>query len=127
MGGSCKLCSSIEHLAKDCELRKENSIGLGNKALEMGLLVGENDKNQDSARTLGADEDDFHELARKKAEVEKEVNQNGNNGEKKKKKIQKGKRRRDDDDEGEEGDGGAVRRIGGGGEKKISSARVVDF
>ncbi|KAK7020560.1 hypothetical protein R3P38DRAFT_2970183 [Favolaschia claudopus] len=60
-GGCCKLCGETSHLAKDCGLRKQDS------AHDSGTLgVG---------REVGADEDDFHILRRRKAEVDSDEKQ----------------------------------------------------
>ena len=60
-GGSCKLCESVEHLAKDCPLRKENAT------VASAAVISSNK----GGASVGADEDDFHEFARKKREVDR--------------------------------------------------------
>lgn len=50
-GGSCKICRSVEHLAKDCPLPDE---------VRLGTVVG----TQSGAKHMGADDDDFHDIAR---------------------------------------------------------------
>ncbi|TDL24284.1 hypothetical protein BD410DRAFT_767502 [Rickenella mellea] len=57
-GGSCKLCGETSHLAKDCGLRIQQPSA-------STIYVG-------SGQEAGADEDDFHILKRKTAEVDKE-------------------------------------------------------
>ncbi|SAM64105.1 uncharacterized protein UBRO_08403 [Ustilago bromivora] len=70
-GGSCKLCSSVEHLAKDCPLalRNEGKSKKNDpeaKKLVNQVIVGSTKEE----RGLGGDEDDFHNFARKRAQVE---------------------------------------------------------
>ncbi|KAJ1020145.1 hypothetical protein NDA16_004425 [Ustilago loliicola] len=72
-GGSCKLCSSVEHLAKDCPLalRNEGKSKRGDaeaKKLVNQVIVGSTKEE----RGLGGDEDNFHNFARKRAQVEVE-------------------------------------------------------
>lgn len=70
-GGCCKLCNSVEHLAKDCPLSiraAPSSASALSLAAMSGGMVGEGVGD----RQAGADEDDFHMLARKRAEVERE-------------------------------------------------------
>ena len=50
-GGSCKICRSVEHLAKDCPIPDE---------VRLGTIVG----TQANSKQLGADSDDFHDIAR---------------------------------------------------------------
>lgn len=50
-GGSCKICRSVEHLAKDCPIPNE---------VRLGTVVG----TSSSSRHIGADDDDFHDVAR---------------------------------------------------------------
>ncbi|EIW83099.1 hypothetical protein CONPUDRAFT_52948 [Coniophora puteana RWD-64-598 SS2] len=57
-GGCCKLCGSTAHLAKDCELRKGDTR---TSTSVVGLT-----------KNVGADEDDFHVLKRRTAEVDKD-------------------------------------------------------
>ncbi|CUA66661.1 phosphoribosylformylglycinamidine synthase [Rhizoctonia solani] len=57
-GGCCKMCGQTDHLAKNCPLRKPEA------AKESVYFSGEH--------TGGADEDDFHTLRRRNAEVVKE-------------------------------------------------------
>ncbi|EMD33674.1 hypothetical protein CERSUDRAFT_159922 [Gelatoporia subvermispora B] len=56
-GGSCKLCGETTHLAKDCPLRKKETVTASTVFLGTG-------------REAGADEDDFHTLKRKNAEID---------------------------------------------------------
>lgn len=63
-GGCCKLCKSVDHLAKDCDLRT-NAAGV-NTISNAALRMGERDAK------AGADEDDFHSLSRKRREIEEE-------------------------------------------------------
>jgi len=56
-GGSCKVCGEVTHLAKDCPLRAKDTQG---DAFVLGMSTG------------GGDEDDFHVLKRRKAEVDRE-------------------------------------------------------
>lgn len=72
-GGSCKLCSSVDHLAKDCplSLRNEGRSIKGDKdakALVNQVIVGSTKEE----RAAGGDEDDFHNFARKRAQVDQE-------------------------------------------------------
>lgn len=63
-GGCCKLCQSVDHLAKDCHLRT-NASGvntISNAAIAMGGQHGNG----------GADEDDFHSLSRKRRAIEED-------------------------------------------------------
>ncbi|KDN52608.1 hypothetical protein K437DRAFT_292900 [Tilletiaria anomala UBC 951] len=86
-GGCCVLCSSVEHLAKDCALRREGHAG-GTAAVTLISSTKEA-----GSIALGADEDDFHALARRKQEVEKEIAHEAEaNGGKSKKKGSKRKR-----------------------------------
>ncbi|KAI0298584.1 hypothetical protein BC826DRAFT_1103078 [Russula brevipes] len=55
-GGACKLCGETTHLAKNCTLRKIE----GNA---VATLLG-------TGREAGADEDDFHTIRRKNAEID---------------------------------------------------------
>lgn len=64
-GGSCKLCSSVEHLAKDCDLRSSSATVATN------ATVG------GAKRQVGADEDDFIDFARRKVEVDREEKREG--------------------------------------------------
>ncbi|KZO95568.1 hypothetical protein CALVIDRAFT_499897 [Calocera viscosa TUFC12733] len=57
-GGSCKLCGEVTHLAKDCVLNTRDTQG---DALVLGMST-----------EGGGDEDDFHVLKRRKAEVDKD-------------------------------------------------------
>ncbi|KZT58856.1 hypothetical protein CALCODRAFT_494304 [Calocera cornea HHB12733] len=57
-GGSCKLCGEVTHLAKDCPLNTRDSQG---DTLVLGMTTDG-----------GGDEDDFHVLKRRKAEIDKE-------------------------------------------------------
>ncbi|KAF9076122.1 hypothetical protein BDP27DRAFT_1313930 [Rhodocollybia butyracea] len=57
-GGSCKLCGDITHLAKDCSIRKKDT---GSLAAVLGL----------EEKHVGADEDDFHTLGRRKQELDR--------------------------------------------------------
>lgn len=50
-GGSCKICRSVEHLAKNCPIPEE---------IRLGAVIG----TQASDRHLGADDDDFHDVAK---------------------------------------------------------------
>lgn len=50
-GGSCKICRSVEHLAKDCPIPDE---------VRLGTVVGV----QTQGKRIGADDDDFHDVAR---------------------------------------------------------------
>ncbi|KAH9830713.1 uncharacterized protein C8Q71DRAFT_784166 [Rhodofomes roseus] len=56
-GGCCKLCGEITHLAKDCGLRKKADSTTPSVVLGTG-------------KDAGADEDDFHMLKRRNAEVD---------------------------------------------------------
>lgn len=64
-GGCCKLCQSVEHLAKDCPLRRSEATQASNATMWGGQGSG-------WAGARGGDDDDFHAFARKKAEVERE-------------------------------------------------------
>ncbi|PWN22433.1 hypothetical protein BCV69DRAFT_281427 [Microstroma glucosiphilum] len=64
-GGCCKLCSSVEHLAKDCDLRSSSATVATN------ATVG------GAKRQVGADEDDFIDFARRKVEVDREEKRDG--------------------------------------------------
>ncbi|CAE6460783.1 unnamed protein product [Rhizoctonia solani] len=57
-GGCCKMCGQTDHLAKNCALRKPEV------AKESVYFSGEH--------TGGADEDDFHTLRRRNADIDKE-------------------------------------------------------
>ncbi|KAJ1304774.1 hypothetical protein OPQ81_005910 [Rhizoctonia solani] len=57
-GGCCKMCGQTDHLAKNCPLRKPDA------AKETVYFSGEH--------TGGADEDDFHTLRRRNADIDKE-------------------------------------------------------
>ncbi|KAI0049864.1 hypothetical protein FA95DRAFT_1581497 [Auriscalpium vulgare] len=57
-GGSCKLCGETAHLAKDCGLRKPEVVA---RAAFLG-----------TGREAGPDEDDFHTLRRRTAEVDRD-------------------------------------------------------
>ncbi|KAI0305620.1 hypothetical protein B0F90DRAFT_1699495 [Multifurca ochricompacta] len=57
-GGSCKLCGETTHLARDCTFRKTE----GSAAV---ALLG-------TGREAGADEDDFHTIRRKNAEIDRD-------------------------------------------------------
>ncbi|CAE6439072.1 unnamed protein product [Rhizoctonia solani] len=57
-GGCCKMCGQTDHLAKNCPLRKPEA------AKESVYFSGQH--------TGGADEDDFHTLRRRNADVDKE-------------------------------------------------------
>lgn len=50
-GGSCKICRSVEHLAKDCPIPDE---------VRLGTVVG----TRTTGGHIGADDDDFHDVAR---------------------------------------------------------------
>lgn len=50
-GGSCKICRSVDHLAKDCPIPEE---------VRLGTVVGMQSKDQ----KMGADDDDFHDVAK---------------------------------------------------------------
>ena len=52
-GGCCKICRQVDHLAKDCPLPNE---------VRLGTMVGEGRGHT----CQGADEDDFHIIARPK-------------------------------------------------------------
>ncbi|KAI0256064.1 hypothetical protein BJV78DRAFT_1118019, partial [Lactifluus subvellereus] len=56
-GGSCKLCGETTHLAKDCALRKTGHA--------VATLLG-------TGHEAGADEDDFHTIRRKNAEIDRD-------------------------------------------------------
>lgn len=71
-GGCCKLCQSVDHLAKDCSLRT-NAQGV-NTISNAAISLGGGDPNFKS----GADEDDFHSLSRKRREIEQQENTLGN-------------------------------------------------
>ena len=64
-GGSCKLCGKVDHLAKDCplSLRKEHT----DAGIAINSIVGST-----SQGNLGGDEDEFHNLARKRAHIHNE-------------------------------------------------------
>ena len=75
-GGSCKLCGETDHLARNCKLRDKGAVKTSsfnarrnshkvNPAVMNTTLLG-------TGREAGADEDDFHALKRKSAEVDKE-------------------------------------------------------
>lgn len=55
-GGECKICHSVEHLAKDCPTRSEKE--------KPAFVIG--------TGTIGgnADEDDFHVLSSRKTDIE---------------------------------------------------------
>jgi len=57
-GGSCKLCGETTHLARDCTLRKTEGSAVA-------TLLG-------TGHEGGADEDDFHMIRRKNAEVDRD-------------------------------------------------------
>lgn len=65
-GGCCKLCQSVEHLAKDCPLRTSSATAATNATMAAGW------GSERGRRNMGADDDDFHAFARSKAEVERE-------------------------------------------------------
>lgn len=71
-GGCCKLCQSVDHLAKDCTLRT-NSQGI-NTISNAAISLGGADPNMQA----GADEDDFHSLSRKRREIEQQEKMTGN-------------------------------------------------
>lgn len=50
-GGSCKICRSVEHLAKDCPIPDE---------VRLGTVVG----SSSNGTNIGADDDDFHDVAK---------------------------------------------------------------
>jgi zinc finger CCHC domain-containing protein 9 len=55
-GGCCKICRSVEHLAKDCPLPDE---------VRLGTVIGLQSIEGSNAIPLGgADDDDFHDMAR---------------------------------------------------------------
>ncbi|TIA71149.1 hypothetical protein E3P92_02764 [Wallemia ichthyophaga] len=59
-GGECKICKSVEHLAKDCPVRSDQE----KEARRPPLIVG-------TGETGGnADEDDFHVLTARKTDIE---------------------------------------------------------
>ncbi|KAJ7097866.1 hypothetical protein B0H15DRAFT_937262 [Mycena belliarum] len=60
-GGCCKLCGDTTHLAKDCGVRRQDSI---KDSVVFGI-----------GREAGADEDDFHTLKRHKTEVDRDEKQ----------------------------------------------------
>jgi hypothetical protein len=66
-GGSCKLCSSVQHLARDCPLslraQPAGAAALGIAAMTGAQHLGQGD------REAGADEDDFHQLARRRVQL----------------------------------------------------------
>ncbi|KAL7410127.1 hypothetical protein BDY24DRAFT_344410, partial [Mrakia frigida] len=69
-GGECKICRGKDHLARDCSLRRDEQIATT-------LLPHPNQSttstdSQDLEGPIGADEDDFHVLKRKRYEVELE-------------------------------------------------------
>ncbi|THV07643.1 hypothetical protein K435DRAFT_709696 [Dendrothele bispora CBS 962.96] len=57
-GGCCKLCGETTHLAKDCDLRKKDTNILAR-------VIGIDDN-------VGADEDDFHIIGRRKHQLDKD-------------------------------------------------------
>ncbi|KAF5385517.1 hypothetical protein D9757_005412 [Collybiopsis confluens] len=57
-GGTCKLCGDVTHLAKDCSMRNKDP-----DKLTAVLGIKEVD--------LGADEDDFHVIGRRKQELDR--------------------------------------------------------
>lgn len=68
-GGCCKLCESVEHLAKDCPTRKDATLGttvLGVPDAAMNGMRGQR------ATHTSADDDDFIAMARARTEVDKE-------------------------------------------------------
>ncbi|PWN30450.1 hypothetical protein BDZ90DRAFT_215722 [Jaminaea rosea] len=67
-GGCCKLCQSVEHLAKDCPLRRSETTQASNATQGMWGAG----RQWEGQRGGGADDDDFHAFARKKWEVERE-------------------------------------------------------
>ena len=78
-GGSCKLCGLTSHLAKDCELRSQGSLGRSVSARCLTSCMLYTDSTSKSAMLLGsvhgeggADEDDFHILKRRRDAVQKE-------------------------------------------------------
>lgn len=83
-GGSCKLCSSVEHLAKDCPLRQSSSTAATNATLTYSTANHAKRSHHDSSSRRqsntnandggggGADDDDFHDFARKRRQVDVE-------------------------------------------------------
>lgn len=78
-GGSCKLCGETDHLARDCKLGDR-----GVPTRPASSLTGIDEANPAASKETtfmgtgaeaGADEDDFHALKRKSAQVNKETAQ----------------------------------------------------
>lgn len=62
-GGDCKVCHSVEHLARDCPMNSERSAHAGSvEAGGVGVLAAPED-----GAAIGADEDEFHLLAQRRA------------------------------------------------------------
>lgn len=75
-GGCCKLCQSVEHLAKDCPLRQASATEATNAAIGSrgrGHMQPRGYSSRDQSGRGGADDDDFHDFARKRAEIDQEV------------------------------------------------------
>lgn len=68
-GGCCKLCRSVEHLARDCDLNRKSTADFSNAAVGMGVGA-EPGPGHKRKRPAGADEDDFHALSRARIEVD---------------------------------------------------------
>ena len=63
-GGSCKVCQSVEHLAKDCPLDpRRTSAAHSVEAGGVGMVSTDD-------IPVGADDDEFHLLARKRAQTQ---------------------------------------------------------
>ncbi|TFK53577.1 hypothetical protein OE88DRAFT_1260670 [Heliocybe sulcata] len=65
-GGNCKLCGETSHLAKNCPLR-QNGTNDGAKNTSASLIG--------TGQQAGADEDDFHIIKRRTAEIDLEEKQ----------------------------------------------------
>ena len=80
-GGSCKLCGDITHLAKNCSLMKSGHYSNYYRVDCTTLIAWSIDTNGNNGSMLispavetsaGADEDDFHTLKRRTAQIEKD-------------------------------------------------------
>ena len=91
-GGECKICRGKDHLAKDCSLRRDGTSGTliysasqicpeltllshtgdPSEQIAMALLPRATEEELLEGKPVGADEDDFHVLKRKRHEVELE-------------------------------------------------------
>ncbi|PWN51501.1 hypothetical protein IE53DRAFT_328344 [Violaceomyces palustris] len=63
-GGNCKICQEVDHLAKDCPMGLRKQPGV------VADYVGSTKDLDGTDQKLGADDDHFHQLARKRVDVE---------------------------------------------------------